>query len=107
LRTIEQYPERQVIGKAFEAVLPVRRYEQHVAGAEGDELVAVVEPAAAAHHDVDLVPGVRRLGIGVLGRVQADLQRAMLQQHREVVAIRAGHPGEGLRQRQVECRHVG
>ena len=88
LGSVEDDPDGQVVGEVLEAVLDPGGDEQEVAGAEAVPGRAVDEPALAPHHDVHLVPAVRRLGIDATGGEQLDAQRAVLVGDDEGLAVR-------------------
>ena len=56
--------------------------------------VSVPELPAPLHHDVDLVPGVWRLGIGAAWRVQLHAEGAVLEQLDVALAVRARQAGQ-------------
>src|SRR5438552_14296919 len=73
-RSIEEHPDREVVGKVLEAVYDARLGEEHVVRSEPMPSSAVDEPTFASRNDVNLVTHMRRLRIVTARSVELDLQ---------------------------------
>jgi hypothetical protein len=85
---VEEDPDRQVAGELFETVDHTGRDEQDVGGPEAVALVSVPEPARAMSHHVQLVAGVRRLGIVLTWGIEFNGQGAVAKQLGEPLTAR-------------------
>jgi hypothetical protein len=64
------------------------RHEQNVARAERVAVSTIPELPSALDHDVDLIAGMRGLGIGAPRGVELDRESAVLEELDEALALR-------------------
>jgi hypothetical protein len=90
--SIEEDPDRQVVGELLEAMHDPRGDEQDVPPPEAVPFRAVDEEALAPDHDIDLVARMRLLGIVTSGCIELDRERPVLKRHDEATALGCRQP---------------
>src|SRR5215472_5524033 len=94
--SVEDDPDDEVIGEVLESMLGVRGHEEDVAGSERPDPGPVAEVPLSLDHDVHLVARVRLLRVGSAGRVDLDVERAVLEHRRPSLPRRSRQPRERL-----------
>src|ERR1700712_2248308 len=81
LRSVENYPDRQVVRKALEPMRHPGGHKEKFAGGEWLSSIAAQEVSASLDHHVRLIARMRRLLVHAPGRIQPRRHRAVTVQN--------------------------